>query len=174
MRKTKTKEQIFVVQKHKARNLHYDFRLEVNGVLKSWAVPKGPSMSSGEKRLAMQTEDHPYPYKDFEGIIPEGYGAGTVLIWDEGTYIPIKGSLEEGRFTFTLKGKRLHGTFTLYQFARAGENAWLLMRTSDSEDRIGITEQYQTSVRSNRTLEQIKDLGDQKILFQPKGKRRAA
>lgn len=171
----KAKDLIFVVQKHQARNLHYDFRLEADGVLKSWAVPKGPSMLSREKRLAMQTEDHPFPYKDFEGVIPSGYGAGTVLTWDEGTYLPVSGSLEEGRFKFLLNGSRLKGQFVLFRFDRAGENAWILQMLSGSEIP-DVISKYQRSVKSGRTIEEIavqKDLGNKKILFQPKGRKAA-
>src|SRR6478735_5083031 len=116
----KAKELSFVIQKHAARHLHYDFRLELNGVLKSWAVPKGPSMNPHDKRLAIMVEDHPYSYKDFEGTIPEGnYGAGTVQVWDNGTYaVPdeqsreatvkiLNAELEKGHLSFVLKGKKL-------------------------------------------------------------------
>ena len=137
-------ELIFVIQKHAASHLHYDFRLEMNGVLKSWAVPKGPSLDPEIKRLAMMVEDHPYNYKDFEGTIPEGnYGAGNVIVWDNGTYIPAdddyKGTaekklltdLEKGHLSFTLKGKKLKGDFSLVKLNGKQENAWLLIKKDD-------------------------------------------
>ncbi len=136
-------ELIFVVQKHAASHLHYDFRLELDGVLKSWAVPKGPSLDPEIKRLAMMVEDHPYSYKDFEGNIPVGnYGAGNVIVWDNGTYIPadstdesastaIKKGLEKGRLSFILKGKKLKGEFSLVKLKGKQENAWLLLKKTD-------------------------------------------
>ena len=118
---------IFVVQKHQARTLHYDFRLEKDGVLKSWAVPKGVPTEKGVKRLAVEVEDHDLEFGDFEGIIPEGeYGAGTVEIWDQGTY-----KVEEwlpDRIVFRLDGVRLKGRYCLVRFKRAGERNWLLFR----------------------------------------------
>jgi bifunctional non-homologous end joining protein LigD len=135
---------IFVVQRHKASHLHYDFRLEMEGVLKSWAVPKGPSMNPGDKRLAMMVEDHPYDYKDFTGIIPEGnYGAGIVEIWDKGTLTDLEGSdkrkaeknllagLARGNLKFRLKGRKLKGEFVLVKLHSAQENAWLLIKHND-------------------------------------------
>jgi bifunctional non-homologous end joining protein LigD len=160
----------FVVQKHHASHLHYDFRLEMNGVLKSWAVPKGPSMNPAVKRLAMMVEDHPFDYRNFEGIIPEGnYGAGTVIIWDEGTYVPAEHEqgtkkekqaillkeLAEGRLSFILNGYKLKGKFALVKTPHRAENAWLLMKLKDeyaTEEDITAEEQ---SVRSGKTLEQI-------------------
>lgn len=116
----KKKNLTFVVQKHAARRLHYDFRLELDGVLLSWAVPKGPSTIAGEKRLAVMTEDHPIEYGKFEGTIPKGnYGAGKVEIWDSGIYVPdggerdMRAGLEEGKISFTLEGDRLQGSWTL-------------------------------------------------------------
>ncbi len=133
-------EQIFVVQKHDARNLHYDFRLEVDGVLKSWAVPKGPSTDSKEKRLAIMTEDHPLGYSKFEGVIPEGqYGAGTVIVWDIGPYrnmtekdgqaIPMAEALEKGHAAFWLEGKKLKGGYAITRTSRG----WILVKMKDEE-----------------------------------------
>ena len=132
----------FVVQRHKASHLHYDLRLEMDGVLKSWAVPKGPSMNPGDKRLAMMVEDHPYSYKDFKGVIPEGYGAGIVEIWDSGKYTDIESSgkdaekkieagLNAGSLKFILFGKKLKGEFALVKLKSKQENAWLLIKHKD-------------------------------------------
>lgn len=137
----------FVVQKHDANRLHYDFRLEMAGVLKSWAIPWGPSLIPKDRRLAMMVEDHPYDYKDFEGQIPEGnYGAGTVIIWDEGTYVPLEpfsskkeaeksmlSQLKSGSLKFRLLGKKLAGEFALVHIKNnsKGDNAWLLIKHRD-------------------------------------------
>ena len=130
---TKTgKPRIFVVQEHRSRKLHFDFRLESGGVLKSWAVPKGIPESTAEKRLAVQTEDHPIGYADFEGEIPKGqYGAGTVRIWDKGTFT-VK-VWEEDKIEFTLNGKRLHGRYVLVHLKRGGEKSWLLLKGKEDE-----------------------------------------
>src|SRR5260221_9978182 len=131
----------FVVQKHAATRLHYDFRLEMEGVLKSWAIPKGPSLNPLDKRLAMMVEDHPYDYRNFEGIIPKGnYGAGTVIIWDEGTYEPLEKisnkkaqekallkQLKEGSLKVILYGKKLKGEFALVKLKNSEDNAWLMI-----------------------------------------------
>lgn len=135
---------VFVVQRHKASQLHYDFRLELDGVLKSWAVPKGPSLNPKDKRLAMMVEDHPYDYKDFEGTIPEGnYGAGIVEIWDSGTYSDIENSsketaeknlragLKSGDLKFRLFGKKLKGEFALVKLKNKTDNSWLLIKHRD-------------------------------------------
>ncbi len=136
------KELVFVVQRHHASRLHYDFRLELDGVLKSWAVPKGPSLNPKDKRLAMMVEDHPYDYRTFEGVIPEGnYGAGVVHIFDSGTYESLAGSrkddqkelrkgLKEGNLKFRLNGKILRGEFALVRL-KDGDNAWLLIKHRD-------------------------------------------
>ncbi len=128
---------IFVIQKHAASSLHYDFRLEIGGVLVSWAIPKGPSLDPREKRLAVRTEDHPLEYAHFEGNIPEGeYGAGSVVVWDTGTFrnlaekdgreIPAEEALENGHLSFWLEGKRLQGGFALTKFGEG--NKWLLVK----------------------------------------------
>jgi bifunctional non-homologous end joining protein LigD len=127
----------FVVHEHHASHLHYDFRLEIAGVLKSWAIPKGPSMNPTEKRLAVMVEDHPLEYGDFEGIIPEGhYGAGPVLIWDSGEFKPegdLENSLAKGKLVFTLNGKKLKGSFSLVLMkGRGSGNDWLLIKGKDS------------------------------------------
>ncbi|HSP88219.1 MAG TPA: DNA polymerase ligase N-terminal domain-containing protein, partial [Ignavibacteriaceae bacterium] len=134
----------FVIQKHSATRLHYDFRLELDGVLKSWAVPKGPSLDPDIKRLAMMVEDHPFDYKDFEGVIPKGnYGAGEVIVWDKGTYhsietddrkesIPLlKKGLEKGDLKITLHGEKLNGQFALVNMKKPKQNAWLLIKKKD-------------------------------------------
>ncbi len=160
----------FVVQKHHASRLHYDFRLEMDGVLKSWAVPKGPSLNPADKRLAMEVEDHPYDYRDFEGIIPEGnYGAGSVIVWDTGTYQPIepvKGGkaarkklllkqLKDGNLKFKLKGKKLQGEFALVRTKGMGDNAWLLIKHKDEfAGKKDVTKQDR-STKSGKTLEEI-------------------
>ncbi len=131
----------FVVHEHRATRLHYDFRLEIGGVLKSWAVPKGPSLNPADKRLAIRVPDHVLEYIDFEGIIPEGsYGAGPVVVWDAGEFIPLdtedpSATLEEGRLSFELKGKKLKGSFALARMKglpRSTGKEWLLMKKKDA------------------------------------------
>ena len=160
---------IFVIQKHAASHLHYDFRLEMGGVLKSWAVPKGPSMDPSIKHLAMMVEDHPYDYKDFEGIIPKGnYGAGTVIIWDTGTYEPLEKTkskkeaekmllkqLYAGSLKFSMKGKKLKGEFALVKTAGRGENHWLLIKHRDKYALETDITTKDKSVVSGKTLEKM-------------------
>jgi bifunctional non-homologous end joining protein LigD len=161
-------ELIFVVQKHAASHLHYDFRLEMNGVLKSWAVPKGPSMNPDDKRLAMMVEDHPYSYKDFEGTIPEGnYGAGNVIVWDNGTYTSdektatpektLLADLKKGRLSFILKGKKLKGEFSLVKLKGKQENAWLLIKKNDKYVTDADILEKNKSVLSKRALEELEE-----------------
>ncbi|MEO5889967.1 MAG: DNA ligase D [Ferruginibacter sp.] len=165
----------FVIQKHAASHLHYDFRLEIRGVLKSWAVPKGPSTDPDIKRLAMMVEDHPYDYRTFEGIIPKGqYGGGTVIVWDEGTYeaadIEAKDKktqekellhqLFSGKLKFTLKGTKLKGEYALVKAGGRGENAWLLMKLKDKyASRADITKK-EKSVQSGKTIIQVEKTTD--------------
>jgi len=150
---------LFVVQKHRASHLHYDFRLESDGVLKSWAIPKGPSLDPSVKRLAMQVEDHPVDYANFEGIIPEGeYGGGTVMVWDYGTYIPENGddvtaSIKKGEVKFTLKGKKLKGSWAL---VRTHDRQWLLIKHRDKAASDGdIEEEKPLSAVTKRSLAEI-------------------
>ena len=158
---------IFVIQKHAASQLHYDFRLEMEGVLKSWAVPKGPSYDPSVKRLAMMTEDHPYDYASFEGVIPEGnYGAGNVIIWDEGSWEfiepgndPVK-ALKGGKLTFRMFGKKMFGEWALVKIKgrESGKgNEWLLLKHRDAfaNDKIDVTEVAPRSVVSNLLVEEI-------------------
>ncbi len=161
-------ELIFVVQKHAASHLHYDFRLEMDGVLKSWAIPKGPSMNPQEKRLAIMVEDHPIDYKNFEGTIPEGnYGAGTVIVWDSGTYTladeqnegeiikKFKENLKEGHVSFILNGKKLKGEFALVRLKIRQKNAWLLIKKDDQYASKTNVLKKNKSVISGLTLEKI-------------------
>jgi len=154
----------FVVQKHRATRLHYDFRLEMDGVLKSWAVPKGPSLDPADKRLAMQVEDHPVSYFDFEGIIPAGnYGAGTVMVWDVGTWQPLGDAhemLRKGDLKFRLEGKKLKGEFALVHMKsrRPGSKGteWLLIKHRDGYVQPDYDiEQYDKSVLTKRSMREI-------------------
>ncbi|MGZ8510253.1 MAG: DNA polymerase ligase N-terminal domain-containing protein [Chitinophagaceae bacterium] len=159
----------FVVQKHAASRLHYDFRLEMEGVLKSWAVPKGPSLNPVDKRLAMMVEDHPYDYRTFEGIIPEGnYGAGTVIVWDEGTYEALEPGtkkeqeksllkqLKGGSIKFSIEGSKLKGEFALVKLKNdAKGNAWLLIKHRDKYAKETDVTKKDKSVVSKKTLEQV-------------------
>jgi bifunctional non-homologous end joining protein LigD len=155
----------FFVQKHDASQLHYDFRLELDGVLKSWAVPKGPVPDPAVKRLAMEVEDHPLSYGDFEGVIPEvEYGGGTVMLWDRGTWIPEGDpaeALADGRITFELRGEKLLGAWTLIRTGtdRGGRSKWLLFKRTDEHARRGsgdaLLEEEASSVATGRSLAEI-------------------
>ncbi len=167
--KADSKQLHFVIQKHDASHLHYDFRLEMEGVLKSWAVPKGPSLDPSVKRLAMMVEDHPYDYRNFEGIIPSGYGAGTVIVWDEGTYESsllesddkkeqdknLRQQLNKGNLKVTLHGKKLKGEFALVKTNGMGENSWLLIKHKDKYASETDVLKKDKSVISNKTITQV-------------------
>jgi len=161
-------EPIFVIHKHDATTLHYDFRIEIDGVLTSWAVPKGPSPDPSEKRLAIPTEDHPMSYADFEGVIPEGnYGAGTVIVWDAGTYLNVKEedgetvsmkqAYENGEITIVLYGEKLRGAYALIRVPRDGREQWLLIKTDDehADARRNPTSTEPESVISGKTVEEV-------------------
>jgi bifunctional non-homologous end joining protein LigD len=162
----------FVVQKHAASHLHYDLRLELDGVMRSWAVPKGPSRDPAEKRMAVQVEDHPMAYNSFEGTIPKGeYGGGTVMLWDQGTYtadeLPpgedpeafIAGELERGKLSFTFHGERLRGSYALVRTRRSdgGKAQWLLIKHRDEhvDAERDLTEEFDTSVTTGRSMDDI-------------------
>lgn len=159
---------IFVIQKHAARNLHYDFRLEVDGVLKSWAIPKGPSTDPRDKRLAVPTEDHPLEYAGFEGVIPAGeYGGGTVLVWDTGSYrnltekkgaaIPMGEAVAHGHVKVWLEGRKLKGGYALTRFKTGKDESWLLIKAGDAEADPGRNPVADEpgSVLTGRTIEEI-------------------
>lgn len=167
--KSKREGLIFVIQKHDASKLHYDFRLEVAGTLKSWAVPKGPSTDPRDKRLAVPTEDHPLEYADFEGVIPEDeYGGGIVLVWDAGIYrslktdrdgneMPLEECLPNGHATFWLEGEKIRGGYALTRVGERDDERWLLVKMDDDEAdaRRNPVSTEPASVLSGRTLEEI-------------------
>ena len=161
----------FVIQKHHATSLHYDFRLEIDGVLASWAVPKGPSLDPNDRRLAMMVEDHPMEWGSFEGVIGPGYGEGPVIVWDRGTFEtlrpeePVATSLREGRLRFTLHGQKLRGGWSLRRFERGGApaaasegNSWLLQKLKDEHADPGsnVTSDRPESVDTGRTIEELR------------------
>ena len=175
----KNQQLVFVVQKHKATSLHYDFRLEIGGVMPSWSIPRGPSLDSSVKRLALSTTNHSLEYRHFEGVIPKGeYGAGPVMIWDEGTYNPeieiskgvrkeitnrkeaeeiARKSLQDGNLKFHLYGKKLRGSFALVRTGGfGGKESWLLIKHRDEYSKTGYdANDYDFSASSNRSLTQI-------------------
>ncbi len=178
--KRKNASRKFVIQKHAARRLHYDFRLELDGVLLSWAVPKGPSLDPNDKRLAMHVEDHPIEYGDFEGVIPaKQYGAGTVMLWDRGTWIPKgdpKEAYEKGRLKFDFDGEKLHGGWNLVR-SRSGKytgDSWLLFKEADEYARLGeaasIPDDMPDSVATGRSLEEIAAERRSRLAFQQVGR----
>ena len=172
IKKSKAKNLLFVVQKHASRSLHYDFRIEISGVLASWAIPKGFSLNPAIKHLAVKTEDHPYDYAKFEGIIPEGqYGAGTVMVWDIGTYqnikkennklVPIEECIKRGTIEIWLEGEKLHGGFALIKFhgQSAKEDNWLIIKIDDEyakPNKDSLPKSWDKSALSGQTMNQIK------------------
>jgi bifunctional non-homologous end joining protein LigD len=158
------KDLLYVIQKHRASQLHYDFRLEANGVLLSWAIPKGPSLDPSVKRLAMQVEDHPIEYGGFEGVIPAGeYGGGTVMLWDRGTWTPeeddVEAAVRKGSLKFTLNGKKLRGSWALVRtnaYGGRGRSSWLLIKHRDQfASKKDITVEKPRSVLSGELLAEI-------------------
>jgi len=160
---------IFVIQKHDASSLHYDFRINVGGALKSWAIPKGPSTDPRDKRLALPTEDHPRDYADFEGVIPEGeYGAGTVLVWDRGTWenitrkddkiVPAEKALEQGHLLMHLEGEKISGGYALQRTDTGDDEKWLLVKMDDdaADARRNPVSTQPESVLSGRTIAQVR------------------
>jgi DNA ligase D-like protein (predicted 3'-phosphoesterase) len=158
----------FVVHQHDATTLHYDFRLEAAGVLKSWAVPKGPSTNPKDKRLAMPTEDHPLDYADYEGLIPEGhYGAGPVIVWDTGTYrslteqddkaVPVERAVEDGHVAVWLEGRKLRGGYAFTRIGKGSRGRWLLVKMDDeaADARRKPVKTQPESVISGRTIQQV-------------------
>lgn len=171
-----TKDPLFVIQKHAAHRLHYDFRLEVDGVLASWAVPKGPSIDPADKRLAVHVEDHPLEYAAFEGIIPQGeYGGGTVMVWDVGTYknlrekngkpMPMRTCVEQGTVEIELQGNKLQGAWALVRTRGSDDKNWLMIKMKDKPSKLKRqpVESKTKSVLTGRSLEQIAAAGDQSV-----------
>ena len=166
VKKKPSKKHLFVIHKHQASHLHYDLRLEMQGVLKSWAVPKGPSLNPTEKRLAIQVEDHPFDYRSFEGIIPPGnYGAGTVMLWDQGLYALASSETKEaaflkgwreGRLDLIFLGEKIKGAFSLVRIGDAGEKShWLLIKKKDafaSKKNVSLLDR---SVDTGRSMKEI-------------------
>jgi DNA ligase D-like protein (predicted 3'-phosphoesterase) len=168
-KKARGKRPIFVIQKHAARQLHYDFRLQVGRALKSWAVPKGPSLNPSDKRMAAEVEDHPLGYAKFEGVIPKGeYGAGTVMVWDTGTYrnitkkddkkVPITKALTRGHVAVYLDGRKIRGGYALSRIAKGKKPRWLLVKMKDqkADARRKPTKSETKSALTGRTMKEIK------------------
>jgi DNA ligase D-like protein (predicted 3'-phosphoesterase) len=161
-RRRKDQEPRFVIQQHAATAMHYDFRLEAGDALKSWAVPKGPSTDPREKRLAVQVEDHPLDYADFEGQIGEGYGAGRVIVWDTGTWHPLtegdpEEALEKGHLSFWLEGEKLRGGWTLQRTGKGAKPQWLLIKRRDegADARRNPVSTQPESVKSGKTIDEV-------------------
>jgi DNA ligase D-like protein (predicted 3'-phosphoesterase) len=158
---------VFVVQKHAATSLHYDFRLEVDRAMRSWAVPKGPSYDPGERRLAMAVDDHPMSWNEFEGVIGPGYGAGTVIIWDQGSYrytgdaADMAAGLDDGYARFVLEGEKLRGEWSLRRMSGQKKESWLLSKRRDEDADPGrdVVEEEPASVVSGLTIEEVAERG---------------